>query len=216
MSFQNLVQAAQKYFPDLQVKYKDQSALMKFIGTLLFFNKEFMTQYATTIGSTIYFPTETFTKAHPISSATIFLHELIHINDSKKITKPFFSFLYIFPQVLSILLIPLLFINWKIALPFIIFLAPFPAYFRMYYEKRAYLASLYCLNMLSKKLSFAINLDIQKSDFVSRFKGSTYYFMWPFSNIDTIFNTAVNDILQGKRPYEDPIFDILDDLINNV
>jgi hypothetical protein len=40
--------------------------------------------------------------------------------------------------------------------------------------------------------------------------------MWPFANIDTEFNEALALINAGKRPFEDPIFDMLDVLVTKV
>jgi ABC-type multidrug transport system fused ATPase/permease subunit len=155
MSFQNTVQASQKYFPHLQIKYKDQSFLMKLIGKLLFFNKTFMTDYTTTLGDTIYFPNEAFVKVRSISSTVILLHEIVHIKDSHKLTKLLFSLLYACPQILLLFFIPMLFISWKFALLFLLFALPIPAFFRMYFEKRAYLSSLYAIHIwISKKITF--------------------------------------------------------------
>lgn len=218
MSFQDLTIAAQTYFPNLQIKYKDQSPFMKFIGSLLFFNNEFMVSYTTTIGETIYFPTSNFVKARPVSSAIVLLHELVHVHDEKKISKLLFGFLYLFPQILSILFLPLFFLlTWKIVLPLVIFCAlPVPAFFRMYLEKRAYLASLYCFNKLSKKLDFNPNLDNQSIFFQKQFSGSYYYFMWPFGNIKNDFDEAIVRIKADQRPYDDSVFDMLDNLISKM
>lgn len=217
MSFQDLVAAAQKYFPDLKIKYKDQSWFMKLIGTLLFFNKGFMTDYTTTIGSTVYFPSEAVTKTRPISAATVLLHELIHVNDAKKIGKLLFGFLYLTPQILILPALLLFLLSWKIALPVIILLAlPIPSYFRMYYEKRAYFTSLYAVNALAKRLNFNPILATQQQGYLKHFKDSSYYFMWPFSNLQQDFEEATEKVKSGQRPYEDPVFDILDDLITKV
>jgi len=217
MSFQDLVTAAQKYFPDLQIKYKDQSWFMKLVGTLLFFNKAFMTNYTTTIGSQVYFPTESFVKTRPVSAAVILLHELVHIKDAHKISKPLFGALYLSPQIFALLCLPLFLVSWKIALPLVLlFASPIPSYFRMYFEKRAYLTSLYSIYRLSKKLNFKPLLASQEKDFLSQFKGSFYYFMWPFGNLQKEFDDAVAKIQADQRPFEDPVFDIIDDLITQV
>ena len=60
MSLENVIQAAKKYYPELKVEFKDESKFMKFLGVLLFFNKEFMSNYSTTIGNTVYFPSRHF------------------------------------------------------------------------------------------------------------------------------------------------------------
>lgn len=213
MSFQDIIQSSQKYFPNLHIKYKNQSTIMKIIGILLFFNKTFMTNYTTTIGNTVYFPNESFVKVRQLSSTIIFLHELVHIKDAHRISKLLFGFLYLCPQILILLLIPLLLVSWKIALLCLLFGLPFPAYFRMYFEKRAYLSSLYSLDRLSKRLNFKPELDKQKDFFMKQFKTSYYYYMWPFNNINKDFDEALIKIKAGDRPFEDPVFDILDNLI---
>jgi hypothetical protein len=96
------------------------------------------------------------------------------------------------------------------------FLAPLPAPFRMNWEKRAYMAGLYVQNALAKKLNANPELPAQVVDDLGQFTGGSYYFMWPFSNIDADFNNAVTLIDAGQRPYSDPLFDMLDKLILTV
>lgn len=216
MTLDSLAEKAKKYFPNLTIDYKDQSNFMKIIGKLLFFNKSFPTSYTTTIGSTIYFPNKTFVKIRPISSSIILLHELVHLHDAKKFGNLLFSFLYLSPQILTLLCVPLFFINWKIALVFLLFAAPIPSYFRMYFERRAYLASLYVVYKLSKKLDFNSALETHKNYFLRQFKGVYYYFMWPFNTLDKDFNNAIIKISNDERPFQDPVFDILDDLISQI
>lgn len=217
MSFEDLVTAAKQYFPDLSIKYKNQSSFMKFIGFLLFFNKGFMTDYTTTIGSTIYFPSAATLKVRPVSGSLVLLHELVHVHDAKKITKFLFGFLYLSPQIWALLCLPLFLFSWKIALILmLLFLCPIPAYFRMYFEKRAYLASLYALSLLSKRLNFPATLATQEQSYLNHFKDSTYYFMWPFGNLKKDFDDGVAKIKAGQRPYEDPVFDIIEKLSETV
>lgn len=217
MSFQDLVTAAQKYFPDLKIRYKDQSWFMKLIGTLLFFNKGFMTNYTTTVGSTVYFPSEAVTKTRPVSAATVLLHEVVHVNDAKKLSAPLFGFLYLTPQILILPALLLFLLSWKIALPVIVLLAlPIPSYFRMLYERRAYLTSLYAINALGTRLNFKPLLATQQQGYLTHFKDSSYYFMWPFPGLKKDFDDGVAKIKEGQRPFEDPVFDILDDLITKV
>jgi hypothetical protein len=216
MNFDDLINNIKLYFPNFQIKYKDQSLLMRIIGTLLFFNRKFMTTYTTTIGSTVYFPSQNYIQSAPVTSTTILLHELVHIYDGKKISKYLFGVLYLFPQILIFLLFPMLFLSWKLALIFLVFLLPLPAYFRMYFEKRAYISNLYVLYRLGNKLKFNVDLEYNKDFNLSQFKNSYYYFMWPFSGINKDFDLAIQKIKNGERPFESPVFDILDSLINNI
>ena len=215
MIFQNIVQLAKIQFPKLEIKYKDESLFMKILGKLLFFNKTFMTNYTTTIGSTVYFPTKSFVESRETSATVILLHELVHVNDASKITAPLFSLLYLCPQILTLLFFPLLFISWKIAILAVFFATPLPAYFRMHFEKRAYMTSLYSLNALGKKLNFNPLLDSQKDSFIKQFKTSAYYWMWIFPNINKQFDEALVKVRNNERPFQDPIFDVLDKLIAN-
>lgn len=216
MSFQNLVIASREYFPNLQIKYKNESRLMRLAGKLFFFSPGFMTEYTTTIGETIYFPSEKFIKLHSVSSSVVLLHELVHLHDQKKMGKFLFAISYLFPQILVPICALLLFlISWKILLPLaILFSAPVPAIFRTHWEKRAYLSSFYVLQLLGNKLKFNPHLESQEKVFLNYFHGSSYYYMWPFNNINKQFDDAKELAEQGKRPFEDPVFDMIEDLVN--
>lgn len=214
MSFDNIVKKAKEYFPDLQVKYKNDSLFMKFLGTLLFFNKEFMKSYTTTIGSTIYFPSKKFVELKGNYSKVILLHELVHIKDSTIIGKLLFNIQYLSPQIFILFALPMLLISWKISLFFLLFGLPFPSYYRMNLEKRAYLSSLYVEKKLADKHGYEPELERHAKYYIGQFKGSYYYFMWPFSNIDKEFADAIILINNGKRPYDDIVFELLDALVD--
>lgn len=218
MNIQKLVGELKKYFPNVEIKYKDESSFMKFLGTLLFFNKEFMKSFTTTIGDTIYFPNKEYVERKPVTSKIILLHELVHIYDSHRIGRILYSLSYLFPQILAPLALLLLLVSWKIALPVMVFLMlPLPAIFRMHYEKRAYMVSLYAKHHIGKKLDLTVDLDKSKEHHISQFKTGAYYFMWIFDwKLTKDFNTAVEKIKAGKRPYEDKVFDIIDDLIEQL
>lgn len=206
---------AKDYFPNLEVKYKTESTFMKILGTLLFFNKGFMDRYTTTIGSTIYFPSEEYVVSKPTSAKVIFLHELTHIYDSKRLNNLLYSFLYLFPQILAPLALLLLPVCWWLSLIlFAVFLSPLPAYFRTYFEKRAYMVSLYAAHKLSKG---SYNLDRGKEHYILQFKTGSYYFMWWFDwKLRKDFDEAVKKIKAGKRPYDEKVFDYIDDLISQM
>lgn len=161
MSFQELTHAAQKYFPKLQVKYKDQSTFMRFLGILLFFRKGFLTQYTSVLGNTIYFPNSHMVRVHPVSAAVVFLHELVHLHSS---------------------------------------------------ERKAYLSSLYVIWKLSNQLKFRPHLELESKRFVIQITKP-----WISAIVlEKEFDVAIHKIKMGERPYQDPIFDILDDLITKV
>lgn len=214
--FDNIKNKLFIHFPKLQIKFKNQSLSMKLINKLLFFNKSFMTNFTTTIGNTVYFPSEQFVKTRQISSFIILIHELVHISDSYKYSFPIFAFLYLFPQSIILLSLLLFLFNWKIALCLIILCSlPIPAYFRMNFEKRAYLVSLYVMNKLNKKYRYNISLSRQKDLFLDNFKDSSYYFMWPFKSLNRYFDVGLDKINNNQRPFEDDIFDKIDSLIES-
>lgn len=210
---QPVLDTVHKFFPNVAIAFKDQSLFMKILGKILFFNKSFMTNYITTIGETIYFPSVNYVNFHPASMFIVLLHEIVHIHDEKKISKPIFNLLYLLPQLLALLAIPLFFVIGFWSLLFLLFAAPLPAFFRMNFEKRAYIASLYVMKVLNDKYAYNIDLDAKTQYFLQQFKDSSYYYMWPFSNLDAEFAAALVRIRNNERPYKDDIFDILDQII---
>lgn len=203
------------YFPSFAVKYKNQSIFMKFLGVLLFFSKSFMTDYTTTIGNTTYFPDQIFINTKPVTSTVVLLHELVHMHDEQKLGKIIYSFSYLFPQILFLPSLLLFFIlSWKFVLPILLLLlTPLPAYFRMIYEKRAYMAALYSMNALNNKHKYNIDLHAQANYFTTQFHGPSYYYMWSLNDIGKEFDDAVIKISNGARPYDDKVFDMLDDVL---
>ena len=209
-----------QHFPQAKLLTKDTSPLMKFFGSLLFFTPAFMTDYLTTVGFNIYYPSQSWVDTHPIQAAVCLLHELVHVHDATKLSRPVFSFLYLIPLILVIPAAFLFLFSWKLALlAMLLCMAPIPAYFRMRFEKRAYFAGLYAsyrIGTLKGNLATAINLANEKTLYIQQFKGSAYYFMWPFSNIDAEFDAAIALIEKGFRPFEDEVFDAIDDIISVV
>lgn len=213
MKTDNFLKQIKVYCPDFELKGKDKSLFMRFLGALLFFNPKFMLSFTTTIGSKVYFPKSTALEDKPLSTCITLLHEIVHILDSKKYGSIVFSFLYLFPQILALLTIPALFVIGYWGLLFLLFLLPLPAYFRMKFERRAYLTEMYVLYQLSKKIGFSIDLDIHQALIKKNFNSSSYYWMWAFP-LD--FTENCNKVKLGLRPFEDPIFSKIDDLISKL
>ena len=158
----------------LSIKFKDKSAFMKILGKILFFNPKFMSEYITTIGKTVYFPTEESFNSNRGNSALILAHELVHINDSSEVGSVSFSYSYLFPQVLSLLAFFAIFSSnlWLLCL---FFLLPAPAPFRTFWELRGYAMS----DAVAKKITG----DFLPMEFISKqFTTGAYFFMWPFKN----------------------------------
>lgn len=206
LTFDVVKERAQIAFPKLKIAYKDKSSFMKLLGKIMFFNPGFMTTYTTTIGNTVYFPNEDATTRQ--SAIILLMHELVHVADAER-SHILFSILYLFPQILCLLAIPILFLfGWKLAFIPLLFLLPIPSYFRMQDEKKGYTISLYTMNKLG------LDPNDRIAFYTSQFKLSTYYFTWPFSSINTYFIDAAVKIKAGERPnYEPSLYDTIDKIL---
>lgn len=207
---QEFVTYAQRYCPKFNIKFKDKSFLMKLLGYLLFFNKDFMTRYITTIGYTVYVPNEAEYNANPDVYDEILTHEFVHMMDYKK-WNILFSASYLFPQLLSALsLLSFLAIGhsllWLLCLLFLTFAAPLPAYFRMHWELRGY-------TMSAAYNKWVYNYTSTPSDYLDRFTESGYYFMWPFkanmtNRLQAMFNKIADNSILSDEPFR-IVFDYL-------
>jgi hypothetical protein len=160
MAFKELVAESRIYFPNLQIRYKTNSPLMKLFG--LFNKKDYMTHRMATFGNTIYIPSEHFLKVHPIASIVLFLHELTRFKISKK---------------------------------------------------KSYLSSLYVIQKLSQTMHFTPHLDVESKNLIHRLQ---HHWTRSALSLEIEFEGALLNIREGQRPFEDPIFDIIDDLLKNV
>lgn len=189
MSYQALVAKAQTYFPSLTIKYKDQSTLMKILGTLMKpINPDFMTSYLSTIGDTVYLPSETYATQNPQAFTDVFIHECTHMYDEKRIGF-WYTLAYIFPQILAPICLLLMFlVTWKIMLPLaILFLLPLPAPWRAYFEKRAYFVQMYAGNKL-----WGSDPVKDGETYAQWFRTGDYYWMWIFESNSTFDQEAAN------------------------
>lgn len=211
--FTDVVARSQEKFPALIIKYKDESPLMQFLGKLAFFNKQFMS-YTTTLGSTVYFPSRNKIRMSPVGSTIILLHELSHIFNAQK-TKKLNLILYIFPQALALLGIPVFFLFGLFpALLCLLFLLPIPSYFRMEEEKQAYIISLYVIHKLNKINGYNINLTSQRDSFLEEFGSSSYYYMWPIPGLKGSFDEAIAKIEAGGQPtYDSKLYALIDNIL---
>lgn len=186
------------------IKFKDKSFFMKVLGKILFFNPSFMQRYITTIGSTVYFPSEEWLKDNRESAASILAHEIVHVSDSK-VSNPFiFSYSYLTPQVFAILSLMAIFSSpwWLLSL---VFLAPIPSPFRTYWELRGY--------AISDAVRYKTSGEFLPKEFITKqFVSSAYFWMWPFeSDIDSRIEENRQLILKGKLSLK---IDIADEILN--
>jgi len=206
----------------LNIKYKDTSLFMKIFSYLLFFNKDFMTNYVTTIGSTVYFPSKHFVDNNQAESIQTLAHEFIHVNDNKKYSI-FYKPAYLFPQCLALLSLLTFFAFMTsyafLFLLFLIFLLPIPSYTRTHLELRGYQMTLYIRYLYLKHLNIdedSIKLNLNKNiEIISEryFKGSAYYFMWP-KGVKEELSDFAHKIMSGNVPGRNNIYLIITDAFN--
>ncbi len=204
-----------KVYPNIEIKFKNESKLMRFLGVLLFFHKDFMTKYSTIWGNAIYFPSREWLREDPIRAYSIIIHELTHFFDRDKVGKYIFNFAYFCPQIFGLLYLPLHLFHFDIASYIVLlFLLPWPSP-RAYYEKRAYLVQLYALKKMHDKFVFTLDLEERASKYRRLFRSLDYYFMFPFS-IQLAFDLALQKIKKGDVPFESPYFALFDQIINSI
>lgn len=201
----------------MKIAFKNESRLMRFLGKVLFFNKQFMTRYITTLFDTIYFPNKELFLKNVENSICIVAHEKVHIQQSKKLGgTPLYWAKYLFPQclaLLALLAIPLFFISWQLgvaALTFVFYLAPLPAYWRMKLELEAYQVSLLARAILMEKDGFSKEIIIKVLQnniefYDKQFISSAYYYMWPFGAkeklVKVIDQVQIGDISEDVRQF---------------
>ncbi len=230
--FDKFAASLTKKLPGFSVKFKDESTLMKIIGKVLFFNKAFMTDFVTTIGSTVYWPSRESLEGRGASAMATLAHEYRHAKDAKKITSVLFGLLYLLPQILALpgvlsilILVPLLIFGvvswswWMLALMLTaLFALPIPAYFRMKYEVYGYTMSLFMINELLKERGMdkanirdVIDKSIEKHN-ERNFTGPNYYYMWPFGVKERLSEEA-DKIMSGEIVKEHEVYqEVLDAL----
>ena len=170
--YEGVLADTQREFPGFKVVRKADSGFMKLLAWLLFFVRGFMTDFGTTIGQTMWTPSEwdTWTDA---AKAQILRHERIHLRQQKRLTMPLYVILYLF--------------------------LPFPlglAYGRACLEWEAYTESLKA--MAEYKGVELLRVPVIRAMFVSYFTSSDYFWMWPFpATIGKWYDQAVAEIEKG-------------------
>lgn len=193
---QDFVNHAKQYIPKFNVAFKQDSAFMKFLSVIMFFNKKFMTEYITTIGNTVYLPSKESYEKEPEFWLDSVIHEFIHAMDYKKYSI-LFSLSYLLPQLLvmgSLLSLFAIWYSklWLLSLWFLTFITPLPAYFRMKWELRGYTMDAALAYWREPRKMIVAN------DYVNMTLGPGYYFMWPFrKNMSNRFLSNFSEIYNG-------------------
>ena len=130
-----------------RVRSKGSSVLMKIIAIFLYpFCPKFMTQFTTTIVRTVYFP-DGYVEEQPGDAARTLAHEGQHLIDGEG-NQPWFSISYLFPQCLALLALGAVGAIWWTPMLWCLlalgFLAPWPAPWRVHWERRGYLVTMIC------------------------------------------------------------------------
>lgn len=210
----------QKYNPQFNIKYKKESILMKIIGFVLFFNKTFISNFATTINQTVYLPNNDFLSTKQLEMIVLLAHEYVHTKDAKKFGTFFYTLIYLFPLWLSLLAVPFYFIIGWWSLLFLLFLSPLPAPGRAFIEFRGYTMSLFMIDVILKEknnvdINYMLSNEANKieSDY---FHSAAYYFMWIFG-MRNKFDDVLKKIKSGDILKEDEVFqEVLDAYKNSI
>lgn len=183
-TFDALVKTAQRFAPKFKVISKQESWLHRLIG---FFNKLYMTQYWTTVGSTVAYPVGN--DRYPAAGWRTIPHEGRHAIQAK-FSEFLFVLLYLCGHFLwfivgaflaAVVSLPLwLKVNWwagLLPLSIILLASPIPfAYFRYRWEFEAYTLSIAIQYWTTGAKPSDANLDRIADQFVGWF----YSWMWPF------------------------------------
>lgn len=183
--FQKTVDLVKKFRSDFKVTYKKDSKLHKLIGWCLakIGNKQYMTDFITTLGANVALP-----EGIDENTANLWqciLHEGRHAIDGKKLTAPVFNFLYLFPQILGIILPAVSLVLVTCGFPVFLWglltlalLAPIPAIGRTWLELRGY-----SVTVASMFWSGSINNQDDIINYLEQiFTTGAYYWMWPFKS----------------------------------
>lgn len=88
----------------MKIRYKDRSFLMKVLGFLLApINPVFMTLYVTTLGKTLYFPSEAYVKKYDTTALSVMAHEYVHVWDEQNEGGLKYKHAYLAPQIYGVL-----------------------------------------------------------------------------------------------------------------
>ena len=201
----NIMSAIEYEFPDFKIVEKQDSKLMRILGKVLFFNKDFMTRYITVIGNTVYVPSKQWVKDKPYAALEVFCHEWVHMKDNRDLG-PMFKILYLTPQIFAGCALFSLWSGNLLWLLCLIFLLPMPSAARAELEMRGYTVS-----MAVRWWVLEQEPDYEK---ISKyFTSSAYYWMYPMKEavIEDLKENFERIKRMQLRPHEQQILEILID-----
>ena len=176
--FDELVSAIRRRIPGFKIRYKNKSIWQKIIGKLCFFNRGYMTDYTSTYGDTVWYPSRKFLEESYKRAFKILAHEYVHLLDRKKYPI-IFELFYVMPQVFTLLslfsILALffsdLFLLFSAAL---LFALPAPSLGRAVIEMRGY-----AMNIAINMWRHGSVTSETMTAILKEFTGLSYYRMWP-------------------------------------
>lgn len=172
-----LINEISREFPTFRIRRKADSMLMRWIGLFLFLaslgkNRAFMTDFVTTLGTTVYVPVG-WEDYMPTSQCITLRHERVHMRQARKHGMLVFAFLYLF---------------WPV--PF------FRAAGRRKFEQEAYEESIRALYEYGEdptNLGYRIRM-------IGHFTSSEYLYMWTNrADIEKWLETTTSRIIGEKK-----------------
>lgn len=193
-----MIDLCQELVPGFDIKFKTQSPWMKFLNFFAqVFNKSFLTEYITTTGSTVYFPSKKKFLERQEENADVLAHELVHLVERRD-EGVFLNFLrYTFPQILAVFSLFAIGAVWSLwfllALVFLLAIIPIPSPTRRDIEFKGY-----TMSMATFYWRFGVLSDALFEETADQFTGAAYWFMWPFrANIIYRLKLKSQDIRTG-------------------
>lgn len=167
--------------PGFVIIDKARSPLMKvlfYVSGMFLWNRRFMTDFTTTIGARMY----TTQPIRGVNGLALLNHELVHMQDARRLTRPVFFAAYLFPQVLALGAFGAFWNRWWLLA--LLALLPWPAPFRVWAERRGYAATFHTLLVWEAPLRIA---DVLKH-MHKVFCGPSYYWMaWRWEPLRAFF-----------------------------
>lgn len=184
--YETLVAELKQVYPSLRIVFKDESRFMRALGWFLIHVvriRAFMTDFTTTIGTTIYLDVEARAEIaagrHPWRTVA---HEAEHVRQDRRHQPAgaWFKFSYLFPVPLGLLallaLLAIPFSSWQLLwLIALVAFAPLPAPGRVYWERDGYRISILCDVLMYGDLY--VQSAAYQAYMAKHFTGSDYYFM---------------------------------------
>jgi len=169
---ERLEQFIKSQIPGFQIEDKRKSPIMRLLTKLLFFNKNFLTNYVTTIYPKVYVPEIPWKEDDPISATATLAHEYVHLKDRKRMGF-LFNFLYLFPQNLVFFSLLGIFNPWWYLC--LLCALPIPSPTRAWLEYRGYRMTLFVYEHYGAIMVFDDFIDW----IAEHFTNSSYYWMFP-------------------------------------